>query len=234
MTPGSESRSDAVTELVKVLRDQVSSHAEHIADLESRLSAANQRIAEQQRLLTRLLERGVGGQPPEPLPPALSHSVMPARDLRPPAVERERVRPQRPVEPAPRSPRIVPTPLEQPVAFVRTSEPAVADRARVPSGKPVRLKVLGDSAVAPRIEAIDAIAGAVLQARPRVIADEFGPDRRIPLAIAVPPTSGVVRAAHSSVPISPYESTLTLDRQNLERGHRALSRRRRWFPFGRR
>src|SRR4051794_37886191 len=79
MAGENESRPDAVTELVRALREQVASHTEHIEDLERRLLAANRRIADQQRLLARLLEKNTDSRPSPPLPLDLPRTVHSSR-----------------------------------------------------------------------------------------------------------------------------------------------------------
>jgi hypothetical protein len=78
------------------------------------------------------------------------------------------------------------------------------------------------------------IAESVLNARGTAV----DPDRRAGSTDirAHTPTAGTVRAA-AVAPSSTgdaRETTLTLDREELARAHRAEASRRRWFPFGRR
>jgi hypothetical protein len=78
-----ETRPDALTELVRILREQLTRKDERIANLETLLKEANLRLQEQQRLLEYLLgkeEPAPAAPPPRPAqqnvpPPARPHSA---------------------------------------------------------------------------------------------------------------------------------------------------------------
>jgi hypothetical protein len=250
MAGDNEVRPDAVAELVRALREQAARHVDHIADLERRLIAANQRIADQQRLLARLLEKGDGARPPASLPAELARAIQPpAPELPsklpselPPARIRESERPfvaeaapvavlARPAEPAP--------PEGAPEALPPAAIPPVSAPMVIPSADAgARIQLPRAEASLPRL---DSIAGAVLLARdarsgrgdsaPALPVTPVQPDSEAP---TFEPTAGIVRAAGVETSAEERETTLTLDREELARGHRAMQDGRRWFPFGRR
>jgi hypothetical protein len=97
----SEGRQDALTELVRILREQLARKDERIAALESLLQEANRRIAEQHRMLSRMLERDTVQTPP---PPAAT-----------PRIPRSPVSDAASGSPPPAPPRETPTAAPQPL-----------------------------------------------------------------------------------------------------------------------
>lgn len=223
MAADNEPRQDAVTELVRALREQVTQHAEHIAELERRLVAANQRIADQQRLLARLLEKSSGSQAPVPLPSVLT---LPAQQRLAPESRPGRIREIPGSSASDAAPAVVmPTagqgaPCEN-AASLPTVQPAGA-RIHLPRA---------DAGAPP----LDSIASAVLLARDSRNDSPQGVHGNASHAVAREPTTGIVRATGGpDFPEKGRETTLTLDREELARGHRAAQGGRRWFPFSRR
>jgi hypothetical protein len=221
MAGENESRPDAVAELVRALREQVASHTEHIGDLERRLIAANQRIADQQRLLTRLLEKNTDSHPSFPVSLDVPRTVHVARvSSKPkPALGRKHsvgASAQAPIESAV---AVIAPPVEP-----DNPEPA----NQTPPPAPVRLPNPGKSM--PRLKSI---ADAVILARRGPSEPGRSDSRAIGAVQAYLPTTGIVRAAAGQDTPGMRETTLTLNREELAQGHRTISQRRRWFPFGR-
>lgn len=92
-----ETRPDALTELVRILREQLTRKDERIANLETLLKEANLRLEEQQRLLEYLLGReNTAHSAPtaaHPPPPAQRH-VPPASPSSPPPAQPQTADPQ--------------------------------------------------------------------------------------------------------------------------------------------
>ncbi len=200
-------RSDAVTELIRILREQASAHAQRISELERQLYAANQRIAEQQRLLGRVLERGIGGQPPSPLPAPLvypagtgySSAILPSTAA-PPGIAARQLAPVS----IPAAPQLQPQNYGSGIDAtavvhaggerVEPTEDIVQPVSKPPAGgKARRISLPKPAHGAAHIEMIAAVvltAGSSPQAentKPRPAAPG-------PSLIAVAPTRGVVRA----------------------------------------
>jgi uncharacterized membrane protein len=76
-----ETRPDALTELVRILREQLTRKDERIANLETLLKEANLRLEEQQRLLEYLL----GRENTAHSAPTAAHPPLPAKQSAPPA-----------------------------------------------------------------------------------------------------------------------------------------------------
>lgn len=224
MAADRDTRPDAVAELVRALREQVTQHADHIAELERRLVAANQRIADQQRLLARLLEKSSGSRAPVPLPSVLA---LPAQPRLAPESRPGRIReiPGSSASDAAPAAVVIPTagqgaPCEN-AASLPTAQPA-GDRIHLPRA---------DAGAPP----LDSIASAVLLARDSRNDSPQDVHGNASHAVAREPTTGIVRAAGGpDSPEEERETTLTLDREELARGHRAAQGGRRWFPFSRR
>lgn len=274
MPSGHDPGPAAVAELVRVLREQVAKHTDNIADLENRLSAAHQRISEQQRLLARLLDNDVAPRSNEPFAPPLAYHAESQNPSMPPcgypasegtpaagprfpvtstaAAAMESLQPASqsrkpdPMFPGPATaespgasvPHSVPHAVQSPIAFVSAPGQDVRETAGNTSTRlkpePAGVKLGGQT----RVEHIDVIASAVFQAR--LAQHDVGDNRRSQRnqdSVAHTPTIGVVRAV-AAVPIPSMpgarETTLTIDREALDRGHRSLAGRRRWFFFGRR
>jgi hypothetical protein len=99
-----ETRPDALTELVRILREQLTRKDERIANLETLLKEANLRLEEQQRLLEYLL----GKENPLPAAPKAAQQPLPAYrnappvpPTSPPAAPSEAVAPEPPVSSSP-------------------------------------------------------------------------------------------------------------------------------------
>jgi hypothetical protein len=227
-----EPRPDPMTELVRILREQLHHKDERITALERLLEEANHRIDEQQRLMVRLLERSfdrswatpdavVGGL----IPPVLLSGSGPEDQLAAHLANE----PQDRVDAAAHDESAH---LEVAIEPSRAQSPPEAE-AGVESVTPIATVLREGHAehiVLPDLgPQIDIIAGAVVAAAAR---------RPVPHEAA--------EASSSAHPVSErealsgslqeyvalrdeYQITLKLDRQQLRKGHRALEKAKRGF-----
>ena len=215
----SETRTDAVTELVRILREQLASKDERIRALESQLSDANDRIADQQRLLARLLERTAAGLPDIDIAHSLAdaHVADASHGFECAEAIRENLRRAKARRPPVHSDVLA---AQAPAAGLSS-----APVKREADSSPIRISDLGMGKVQ-----IGQIASAVLSAKP-------GADARVTSAPARAPAAHGADAAPSAAAVSIGESERTwrFEREELRRGHRALKAkgRRGFWPFGR-
>jgi hypothetical protein len=244
-----EPRPDPMTELVRILREQLDHKDERITALEKLLEEANHRIDEQQRLMVRLLERSFdrswsqsdvaarerAAQPPllgsanpeevsdHPREAAGERSPVAAHDdaARPEAAAESSSVPAIPVDVA--SEQAVEVWVSAEVEASATAESERGDAVATMAPTPRR-----DFAVLPDLgPQIEVIATAVAAASARKAVYE---EAAIPAAVAAPESERHVLSVRSHGYASTqdeFEITLRLDRQKLHKGHKALERAKR-------
>lgn len=231
MPNSSDTRPDALTELVHILREQLRQKDERIAALEALLAEATRRSSEQQRLLAELLTSNARTR-------VLSPAALEQQDGHDDEVREgagTAVVSAAPPKPAPAARVSAAAPAPAAPVAARTEAPAVDTASRV-EGPRIPFKVGGQiPSLGAKASQLASLVFAAAEQREEAESPAGHAEADAPATVAAPepaPAAPVAQKAQKAAgPDDEFITTARFDRDELRRGHRKLraaAGERRW------